>query len=558
MAADVVGDQPDDEPQEGHEGSSSVAKSADGRGRRGCATRVRRAGDGAAGAVRAGAVGRQGVSALGAQVRGVPVAVTGWVLLLDAERLEVISSSFGGETDVRHAPTAAHRVLAAPRAVLLHRLRGSRRRTLCAWRSSPAPSLWCPHPRRPGRARDAPLLSRCKTMLPWLVAAENTPASFAAETTSSVPVVVDLWAPWCGPCRMIAPVLEDTAARHAGKVKVVRLTSTRSPRSALASMPARSRSWSSCATAARSTASSARFRGPRSKRAWLPFWPEPCRSRSCACPCSRARRVARAVWHRPSGADTAAAGWFGLLVEGGEHVPADGPAIIAPNHKSFLDAFFVGMATRRPVRFMAKTELFRRPFGGLLVRLGAFPVRRGASRCRRARDGAHDPGPRRSGRRLPGGHARAGTGRARRTASRCRPPGDRGGRAGRSHGHRRHRRHLWSGPPPKPRRQRVVFRHLSSPPHAPTPRGRGPSSSTVGCGRRSARSTPAAAPPPASSSSTLAALGFGAGLLARRRELPPAAPESSSRSGSVAVHDASGLAPRGCGVPGAAELLAAI
>jgi 1-acyl-sn-glycerol-3-phosphate acyltransferase len=68
-------------------------------------------------------------------------------------------------------------------------------------------------------------------------------------------------------------------------------------------------------------------------------------------------------------------GWFGLHVEG--QLPETGPVIVAPNHKSFFDAFFVGMATRRPVRFMAKRELFRRPFGGLVVRLGAFPVRRG-------------------------------------------------------------------------------------------------------------------------------------------------------------------------------------
>ncbi|MGZ4279021.1 MAG: lysophospholipid acyltransferase family protein [Solirubrobacteraceae bacterium] len=69
--------------------------------------------------------------------------------------------------------------------------------------------------------------------------------------------------------------------------------------------------------------------------------------------------------------------WFRLRVSGREDVPADGPAIIAPNHKSFMDAFFVGVATRRHVRYMAKTEIFRGPLAWLLVRLGAFPVRRG-------------------------------------------------------------------------------------------------------------------------------------------------------------------------------------
>lgn len=69
--------------------------------------------------------------------------------------------------------------------------------------------------------------------------------------------------------------------------------------------------------------------------------------------------------------------WFRLRICGAEHVPADGAAIIAPNHKSFMDAFFVGVATRRRVRYMAKTEIFRGPLAWLLVRLGAFPVRRG-------------------------------------------------------------------------------------------------------------------------------------------------------------------------------------
>jgi thioredoxin 2 len=47
--------------------------------------------------------------------------------------------------------------------------------------------------------------------------------SFAAETSSSLPVVVDFWAAWCGPCRMISPVLEDLAGRHAGRLKVVKV-----------------------------------------------------------------------------------------------------------------------------------------------------------------------------------------------------------------------------------------------------------------------------------------------------------------------------------------------
>jgi 1-acyl-sn-glycerol-3-phosphate acyltransferase len=71
--------------------------------------------------------------------------------------------------------------------------------------------------------------------------------------------------------------------------------------------------------------------------------------------------------------------WFRVRVEGGEHVPGAGPAIIAPNHKNFLDPFFIGIATRRHVRYMAKAELMKGPLGWFLLRLGAFPVRRGAA-----------------------------------------------------------------------------------------------------------------------------------------------------------------------------------
>jgi len=69
--------------------------------------------------------------------------------------------------------------------------------------------------------------------------------------------------------------------------------------------------------------------------------------------------------------------WFRVRVSGVENIPAHGAAIVAANHKSFLDAFFIGIATRRHVRFMAKTELLRGPLGWLFLRLGAFPVRRG-------------------------------------------------------------------------------------------------------------------------------------------------------------------------------------
>ena len=72
-----------------------------------------------------------------------------------------------------------------------------------------------------------PRCPSCKAYLPWLV--ESDEAGFATEARAPVPVLVDLWAPWCGPCHAVAPVLERLAARHAGRIKVVKVNVDESP-----------------------------------------------------------------------------------------------------------------------------------------------------------------------------------------------------------------------------------------------------------------------------------------------------------------------------------------
>ena len=73
--------------------------------------------------------------------------------------------------------------------------------------------------------------------------------------------------------------------------------------------------------------------------------------------------------------------WFRLERIGREHIPGQGPVILASNHRSFLDPFVIAVMTRRPIYFVAKKELFlfHPVVSWLLSSLGAFPIDRGAS-----------------------------------------------------------------------------------------------------------------------------------------------------------------------------------
>jgi thioredoxin 2 len=82
--------------------------------------------------------------------------------------------------------------------------------------------------RVPAAASGTPRCGTCRAPLPWISEAGDDDFAAVAEQ-APVPVLLDLWATWCGPCRMVSPALERLAQAYAGRIKLVKVDVDRAP-----------------------------------------------------------------------------------------------------------------------------------------------------------------------------------------------------------------------------------------------------------------------------------------------------------------------------------------
>jgi thioredoxin 2 len=97
----------------------------------------------------------------------------------------------------------------------------------------PARLVRCAHCGRknrvPAAAAGTPRCGNCHRPLPWIVDAGDEDFAEVAER-ASVPVLIDPWAPWYGPCRMVSPALEQLVTEMAGRLKLVKVNVDESPK----------------------------------------------------------------------------------------------------------------------------------------------------------------------------------------------------------------------------------------------------------------------------------------------------------------------------------------
>jgi thioredoxin 2 len=82
--------------------------------------------------------------------------------------------------------------------------------------------------RVPAAASGVARCGNCHSPLPWIVDADASTYAEVVER-AALPVLVDLWAPWCGPCRAVSPALENLARDRAGGIKLVKVNVDESP-----------------------------------------------------------------------------------------------------------------------------------------------------------------------------------------------------------------------------------------------------------------------------------------------------------------------------------------